>query len=104
MPSAPSPFSDEAEVKYISAAPGTRRLTLPCPFPEIAPLASTAAAVCNTPSTSSLFTVPSSRARGACPEGSGLAMAVRGHPPGSAEYAPGLDSCPRQGSEVLVLA
>jgi hypothetical protein len=28
-------------VKYISSAPGTRTLTLPCPFAEIAPLATT---------------------------------------------------------------
>ena len=45
IPSDPSPFSDDADVKYISSAPGTRRLTLPCPLAETAPLASTLAAV-----------------------------------------------------------
>ena len=33
--------SDGPAVKYISAAPGTRTLTLPWPFAEIAPLATT---------------------------------------------------------------
>ena len=32
-------------MKYISAAPGTRRLTFPCPFAEIAPLATIGRAV-----------------------------------------------------------
>ena len=51
MPSGCSPFSDEADVKYISSAPGTRRLTLPCPLAEMAPPASTFAAVSSTWST-----------------------------------------------------
>ena len=37
--------SEEPAVKYISAAPGTRTLTLPCPFAEIAPLATTRCAM-----------------------------------------------------------
>ena len=39
------PRSDGPAVKYISSAPGTRTLTLPCPFAEIAPLATTCAAI-----------------------------------------------------------
>ena len=39
------PRSDGPAVKYISWAPGTRTLTLPCPFAEIAPLATTRAAI-----------------------------------------------------------
>jgi hypothetical protein len=38
-------------VKYISSAPGTRMLTLPCPLAEIAPLATTEPAVWMTWST-----------------------------------------------------
>ena len=33
--------SEGPAVKYISRAPGTRTLTVPCPFAEIAPLATT---------------------------------------------------------------
>ena len=40
--------SDGAAVKYISSAPGTRRLTLPWPLAEIAPLATTRRAVSTT--------------------------------------------------------
>src|SRR4051794_1412515 len=52
-PSRPRPFNDGAEVKYISSAPGTRRLTFPCPLVETAPPATTAAAVATTRSTRS---------------------------------------------------
>src|SRR6476661_147715 len=41
-------------VKYISSAPGTRTLTLPCPFAEIAPLATTRWAMSATCTASSL--------------------------------------------------
>src|SRR5690348_95464 len=37
--------SEGPAVKYISSAPGTRTLTLPCPFAEIAPLATTRRAI-----------------------------------------------------------
>jgi len=40
--------SEGPAVKYISSAPGTRTLTLPCPFAEIAPLATTRAAMLTT--------------------------------------------------------
>src|SRR5512146_2002858 len=39
------PRSDGPAVKYISSAPGTRMLTLPCPFAEIAPPATTRRAI-----------------------------------------------------------
>jgi hypothetical protein len=39
------PRSEGPAVKYISSAAGTRTLTLPCPFAEIAPLATTRAAI-----------------------------------------------------------
>jgi hypothetical protein len=53
VPSSPTRTTAEAgwsrsegpAVKYISSAPGTRTLTLPCPFAEIAPLATTRAAI-----------------------------------------------------------
>ena len=40
--------SDGPAVKYISSDPGTRTLTLPCPFAEIAPLATTRCAISTT--------------------------------------------------------
>ncbi len=40
--------SDGPPVKYISSAPGTRTLTLPCPLAEIAPLATTRRAISTT--------------------------------------------------------
>jgi len=45
MPSGCSPFSDEADVKYISSAPGTRKADVAVPLAEMAPPASTFAAV-----------------------------------------------------------
>ena len=41
-------------MKYISSAPGTRMLTLPCPLAEIAPLATTRWAMSATCSARSL--------------------------------------------------
>src|ERR1019366_3044697 len=69
MPSRPTrttadgawPRSDGPPVKYISFAPGTRRLTFPCPFAEIAPLATTRWAASMTWSTRSLSMTPPSR-------------------------------------------
>ena len=45
MPSAVSPWSEGADVKSISCVPGIRRLTLPWPKKEMAPLPTTRAAV-----------------------------------------------------------
>src|SRR4029079_18905270 len=45
------PRSEGAPVKTISSAPSARTLMLPCPFVEIAPLATTRAAVSMTSST-----------------------------------------------------
>ena len=50
--------SDGPAVKYISSAPGTRTLTLPCPFAEIAPLATTRRAMSTTWSARSLSMAP----------------------------------------------
>ena len=50
--------NDGAAVKYISSAPGTRRLTLPWPFAEIAPLATTRWATFTTWATRSLSIAP----------------------------------------------
>src|SRR5580700_1684673 len=48
------PCSDGPAVKYISCAPGTRTLTLPCPLAEMAPLATTRWAISATCSARSL--------------------------------------------------
>src|ERR1039458_8953821 len=50
--------SDGPAVKYISAAPGTRTLTLPCPLAEIAPLATTRWAISTSSSTKPLSMTP----------------------------------------------
>ena len=63
--------SDGPAVKYISSAPGTRTLTLPCPLAEIAPLATTRWAMSATCPASSLSmtTSPWSRTPDACYQG-----------------------------------